>query len=514
MIKKIYSLGNEARQTISAVSKQISDILGKTLGPAGRNYFLPQGITNDGRTIVSEIRFDEECQDQIALAFHEIARQQDKDAGDGTTTAMVLGAELYLSMVNKIPDIDLPVGNEITVMGLLQDIDKEKDKALELLKAKIIKTDNLEDLRKVSFTSLENREAADMVAETMWRGGKDCYPVLDYGFNGKIETEVVKGVSFPLNIATTAMFNEIGRTEFHDVNVIVANHCFEQYTELTPFMFSMMNSKVKVNALVIVAKQFSVPFVQSVMEVSKRTNFPIILLSANFHNDTFEDIASYVGAKMIDTHPKTGVKITDLKFDDAGFCKTFIAREKETIFMEGKGLELIGVDKNKVLTRVGKRVEEIKKLMETEKSGDERKQMETRIASLTGGITKIYVDAKTAAERYYLKLKVEDAMNSCREAMNEGMVKGGGLVLKEVAEEMGSDSLLYRALIAPYGRIIQNNGGKEFDLGDVYDSYSVIKGEIENAVSVVKVLLTIEGIISDVEKSFTDELVKKINNAD
>ena len=105
------------------------------------------------------------------------------------------------------------------------------------------------------------------------------------------------------------------------------------------------------------------------------------------------------------------------------------------------------------------RVKEIEKLKETEKDEKERILMDKRISALLGGVATIYVDAKTTAERYYLKLKVEDAMNSCKGALNDGMVKGGGITLKEVAEELGEGSLLYNALLAPYNRIIQNNFG-------------------------------------------------------
>jgi len=307
----------------------------------------------------------------------------------------------------------------------------------------------------------------------------------------------------PFNIATTSMFNGVGKAEYSEIPILVANHCFEQYLEVAPFMLSMLQGKTKQNGLAIVAKQFSVPFINSVSDAVKRAGFPIILISGNFHNDTFGDIAAFCDAKLIDTHPKTGVKITEAKFSDAGFCKTFIAREKETTFIGGRGLESLVYGKE-TLTKVGVRVKEIEKLKETEKDGKERDLMDKRIAALLGGIATIYVDAKTAAERYYLKLKVEDAMNSCKGALNDGMVKGGGVTLKEIAEELkeeiGENFLLYNALRKPYDRIIQNNLGKEFDLEGVYDSFSVVKATVANAVSVVKVLITIEGIIADKEK--------------
>lgn len=509
-IKKQYKLGNEGREAIKNVAKQVGDILGKTLGPAGRNYFLPTGITNDGRTIVSEIRFENECEDNVALAFHEMARQTDKDAGDGTTTTMVIGAQLAQDALDKIPDIDAPIGGNQSAMDIMRNLETDKNKVLELLKSKVIKVESLEDLKKVAKTAMET-EGSDIIAEAMWQAGKDTYPVLDNGFNGKIETDIVKGISFPLSIATQAMFNGIGKAEYHDVPVLVANHCFEQYLELAPFMMSMLQTKTKQNALIIVGKQFSVPFINAVSDAVKRAGFPILLVSGNFHNDTFGDIASFCDAKLIDTHPKGGIKITEAKFQDAGYAKTVIARGKETTFIGGRGLESLIYEKEIVLTRVGARVEEIKKLKEKEKDGKERDLMDKRIAALLGGIATIYVDAKTAAERYYLKLKVEDAMNSCKGALNDGMLKGGGITLKEIAEELGESSLLYNALKKPYERIIQNNIGKEFDLEGVFDSYAVVKAGVENAVSVCKVICSLEGIIADKEKDLVDDLQNKLN---
>lgn len=512
MIKKNYKLGNIGRETIKNVAKQVGDILGKTLGPAGRNYFLPTGITNDGRTIVSEIRFEDECEDSVSLAFHEMARQTDKDVGDGTTSTMVIGAQLAIDALDKIPDIDTPLGEAKSSMEIANLLEAEKNFVLKLLKSKIIKVETLEDLKKVAYTAMEDKAGADIVAETMWQAGKDTYPVLDNGFNGKIETNVVKGISLPFSIATQSMFNGVGKAEYNDVPVLVANHCFEQYLELAPFMMSMLQGKTRQNGLVIIGKQFSVPFINSVSDAVKRAGFPILLISGNFHNDTFEDIAAFCDAKLIDTHPKGGRKIIEAKFQDAGFVKTIIAREKETTFIGGRGLESLVYEKDATLTRIGIRVREIEKLREKEFDGKEREQMDKRIASLLGGIATIYVDAKTVAERYYLKLKVEDAMNSCRGALNDGMVEGGGKTLKEIAEEMPS-SLLYNALKKPYERIIANNLGKEFNLEGVYDSYSVVKASVENAVSVCKVLCSLEGIIANKEKDLVGELSDKLKNS-
>lgn len=503
MIKKDYKYGSDAKEAIKNVAKQIGDTLGKTLGTAGRNYFLPQGITNDGKTIVSEIRFEDECEDQVALAFHEIARQQDKDAGDGTTTSLVVGAKLISDVIEQVGDIEIGVGK--SPMELMKQLDEEKDKAIALLDTKVKKVESLEDLKQIAKTSMEV-EGYEQIAEAMWKVGKDGYPILKEGINGKIEIDTIDGLELPFNIATEGMFNGVGVAEYNDCIVLVANHCFEQYLEITPFMASFIESKPRVGALVVVAKQFSVPFVNNISTVSKKTNLPIILVSANVHQDTFEDIASFVDAKAIDTHPKKGEKITDAKFIQAGFAKSIIARSKSTVFIGGRGIETINSQTGE--SKVLERVSQITKLKESEKDSKEVLQMERRIGALLGGIVTVYVDAKTLAERYYLKLKIEDTVNSCHGALNDGMLVGGGQTLSVVAEELGQDSLLYNSLREPYARMKMNNMNKEMDLTGVYDAYTVIKGVIENAVSVAKVVITIEGIIADHPKSMVEELTK------
>ncbi len=513
---KEYLIGNDSREAIIAVSTQVRDIIGSTLSPAGRNYFLPVGITNDGRTIMEHIRFDDECQDQISLAYHEIARQQDKDGGDNTSTAMFMGADIVLDNISRVTDINIP-SNE-PVMGILRELEGEKDKAIDILKTKKVEVKTLEDLKMVAMTAMEDEEGANIIAEAVYKTGKDTFPRIDNGFNGKIETATIDGLEMPLKLENDNIFTQVGMAEHANAMVVVANHVFEKYVEITPLIKSMLENAMATGQkekqpLVIVGKQFSIPFIQSVSDVVRGTQFPIILLSANYHNDTFEDIASFVDAKLMDTHPKKGTKITDLKINDAGFVKTIVSRDNTTQFIGGRGLEMSGTEQlegggEEITTRVSQRVKEIKKMKEVETKSEERLQMDRRIGALLGGITTVYVDAKTSTERFYLKKKAEDAINSCVGALNDGMVKGGGLAYKEVAEELGEKSPLYKSLKAPYERMMQNNGGNKFDLTNVYDSYKGMESALKNAVSTVKVLLTVEGIIANVVPSVVEEFKK------
>jgi chaperonin GroEL len=506
-IRKEYKYGADAREAIRKVSTSIGDTLGKTLGPAGRNFQTPEGITNDGRSILSHIRFADECEDSVALAFHEVANRQDKDMGDGTTTAVVIATKLTELLIQDVPDLDTPIPGQESVMSLSRRLEEEKDRAIELLAKKVTPVTTLEQLEQVAFTAMEDKEVAKVIAKTIFEAGKDSFTALEEGFSGKLETNIQAGIEMPLklNLGTTA--------EAHDCPVLVVNHIFEDYRELSPFMESMVEAmnqhKVKFEALVIVTKKFSIPFIQKVAEVNRLSAMKVYCMS-NDHlpDDIFEDVAAFVDAKYIDTHPKGGNKITDVKFNYCGIVTKFVANPKGAVFYGGKGTQL---QPAKETTRVQARILQLNEELSKESNPTNRKALERRIAEFSGGKATIYVDAKTAAEKYYLKLKVEDCMNSCKSALEGGMVRGGGLSLEEVADELGADTLLAQALVEPHRRIQQNAGGV-LEIGeDVLDSYLCAKAGIENAVSVVKTVLTIEGVISDHVPSMVEELKEAVS---
>lgn len=514
MHKKEYLEGQDARDAIKKVSQVVGKMLGKTLGPAGRNYQTPSGITNDGRSILGHIRFADECEDNVALAFHEVAMKTDSEAGDGTTTAIVVASKLAEVLVDKVPDLDAPIPGQESVMDLGRRLEAEKDKAVALLETKKVPVTTIEELEQVAFTSMEDREAAKIVADTIFKAGPDSFTALEEGFTGKLETNVQSGIELPLEVAAPFMYNAGNKMAMYEgaVPVLVANHLFEDYREISRFLETLLE-QTKQNAfpaVVIIGKQFSIPFVQTVQKVFRGSQGKInILLLSNQHlpDDVFEDAAAFCDAKYVDTHPKGGKKMSDTTFNMCGLVTKIVATPKGAVLYGGKGTSMTGGE----TTRVNARILEIQSQLSEEKDVPKRKAMERRIAEFSGGKATIYVDAKTAAEKYYLKLKVEDCMNSCKAALEGGMVRGGGLSLKEVAEELGEDSLLYEALREPHARI-QLNAGGSLEIGeDVKDSYLVAKAGVENAVSVVKVLLTIEGIIADKPESLVDDLQKALN---
>lgn len=511
-----YKLGADARDAMTEVAQFIGNTLGSTLGPAGRNYFLRVGITNDGRTIVSNIEFNtdnkpDEIKNAIVLAFEEIALRQDSDAGDGTTTALVLGTQLAEDVLKEVSDLDAPVFGSKSVIELMRQLDTEGARAVELLTAQAKKIESKEELDNVAFTSMEGHEGYKVVSEMIWESGSQGNTATAEGHNGKIEKDIQPGITYPLRIESPSMYTRADRKQaiYNNVPILVANHVFEAESEITNFMVSMTKSQPP-EALVIIAKQFSVPFVSAIVKKTRKTGFPILLLSTGINDDEFEDIASFIDAKVVDTHPKYGVRMEKTTIESAGFASQIIAGAEQTTIVGGRGLETVvqkGIEEDPVgyITRVEERVKTLEEHEQKETNPEKREMIGRRKAGLLGGIATLYVDAKTAVDRFYLRLKAEDAVNSCKAALDQGVVRGGGLALLEVADQM-EGTLLENSLRQIHQRICRNAGGDIEIAENVVDPLLTVTSAIKNAVAVVKTLITTEGIFMPNKPSMVESL--------
>lgn len=499
---------DRTRDLTLRVAEQVSMRIGNTIGPGGRNYMTPDGITNDGVSILSHIRFSDEREDSIADAFQEVARRQDDDAGDGTTTATVLTAELVKHVLPDVPDIEVPAGGK-TVMGLKKELEGELDVALAALKEQKKGEISLDELKKVARTAMEDHKCSDLIAETVFEVGYNSNTAIKEGFSGEVTAEVVPGVHMPLKIETPSMYtNPAAREAAHESPlVIVANHVFESYTELSRFMAEMIAEKKakkeKPQPIVIVAKHFSTHFTSQIVGTSRQSGLPILLLNANgLTEDEFQDIAVYVNATYIDTHPKEGVSIKDLSYKHAGTCEHLLAGREQTSFTGGQGTE-VGATQM--------RIENLKKMAATEQDPLKRDLLLRRSAGLDGGVATLYVDAKTAVDRYYLKKKVEDGVNSCKAALEHGTLPGGGTALKAVAATMDPEGYLARTLPVIFDRVQKNAGGElTIDIEEVRDSYLTVEAALKNAVAVAKILVTMEGVIADPDLDIANDIANKL----
>ena len=515
MKKKDHKLGAEAKEAIVKIATDFRNILGKTIGPAGRNYLLPTGITNDGKTIAQHIRYDDECEDNVAIVFGDMMQKTDDEVGDATTTTAVVGTTLAIDVMEKVPTGTALVPGMKSVMEIKAQLEEEVIRAVELLSKQVIPVTSVEELEHVAQTAMENPQVARLVAETVYEGGKDCVISLMESFTNDVQKVVFPGIKLPLKLAAPYLYNTEKKEAVHaKVPVLVVNHAFDAYEELTPFMADYTKGETaQPGRLIVIAKHYSVPFIQTCANVyrASQEKFQHVLLTADLTADQWEDLAAFVDARLIDTHPKNGRSIAEAKVRDLGLVEKLIAGEKQTALIGGRGVKaVVMLPEGETMTCVEARLATMQSQLETLQDKTKRKELEKRMGELKAGVATIYVGADTAVERHYLKLKIEDAINTCKAALDGGVVPGGGVALAAVATEMGTEALMYGALMAP-SESIQANSGTHLEIGeDVRDAFLSTKAAVVNSVSGVKILITIEGIIADHVADPARELLAKL----
>ena len=515
--KRIVKTGKEAKDAIRKAVKFVGDIVSSTLGPAGSNALLDRGRqdraplnTNDGVTIAEELALDDPCEHEVVKTIVEVAKQTGKDAGDGTTTSITIAHRLIDDCLDELGDPDFQGNYSVPVIDITRRIEEEKKKALVLLQKKVKQIETLDQLKDVAFVSLEDRKVGDIVAEAVWTVGKDGFATVDNGFHGKVEAETTPGIKFFGKCAASFMHtNQKKEAVFENIPVLVTNYSFQTMGTILKFLDSM-NKEVpnRYNAVAILGSKFEAEAIKQVYNTvvaaqrQGKTPFRALLVKIpSLTEEELENVAAYVDGKFFNADTKTGETPDKARWRDAGFCEKIIVGEDETVIIGGRGVtQMIDMKsqdgKSYTLTRVGQRIEALKEKMTVEDDEFFRKKVENWIGKLQGGVSVIRVGAKTEVEAPYLKLKVEDAINSCKAALQMGVVKGAGIALSEVADELGDKSVLYNALKAPYEKI-QSNAGGFLEIKDfVVDPLKVVSAALENACSVAKILITNNTIIA------------------
>lgn len=523
--KRMIFFGKEASDAKRKAVALVGDIVSSTLGPAGRNALLdrarrdrPPLATNDGKSIAGEIRMENECEDLVVQSFVETTLRASDGAGDGTTTAITIGRKLIEDAMDEIGDSELGTlsGNK-SVMEVSRQIEAEKEIVLKELKEIAEPVDTLEKLKDVAFSSVENKEIGDIVAEAVWEVGKDGFATQEIGYDGIIKRDTVQGMKVYAKYAAPFMStNHKKQAVYNDAPILVSNLTFQNITILLG-LFNDMTKEApgKHNAMVVIGTKFESEAIRQAYELIARAEaqgkppFRILMVKApSLTDDELEDVASYVDARFINSDSKIGMKSQDVKYKDLGFAKKIIVGEDETIITGGRGLETKTITEDgeeRLVSRVESRIEEIKGALETETEDIFKKKAERRLGIISGGISVVTVGAKSDTERSYLMLKVENAINSSKLALQEGVVKGGGLALKSIADKY-PDMLISGALRAPNERILQNAGGT-LEIGDnIIDPVKVTRTALESAVSVAKIIITTDTIIAEKQGSIVDEL--------
>lgn len=501
-VSKIILRGKEARKKLQFGVNFVADIVGKTMGPSGRNAILgtigaqPPKITNDGVSIAREVILQDELENLGAQSLINAAKMTNDRVGDGTSTCTVLAREIFNEGLEKIDDEHSLVENDTNVMDLYRQIDESKKAIVETLEkqAKPIKTKA--DIKKIALTSVENEEIAEKMSEMLHKLGKDAVITTEPGYNHEIESEITKGMKTHSTYATELLVtNDRKEAIKKDTDVIVTNQPIENPQQLLPLVTLM--SKDNKNKLVLIAPSFAKEVLPTIVVNKAKGIFDILAVKAPALTDAeLEDMAVYADSKFIDKNQDQSIEKAQL--EDLGFVHKIVVDENNAVMMEGKG-------------NVNERIKLLKAEMEEENTEMMQTKYAKRIASLTGSIGVIRVGAKSDIERKYLKDKVDDAIHATKAAMDLGVVKGGGLALKEIADTLKDEDVLKKPITKPYEQI-QENSGSGFEVGEeVIDPVKVTIVALENACSVAGILLTTDTLIADknikdLDESFKDML--------
>lgn len=492
--RKVITIGEEAHKKISKGINFAADVVCATLGPAGRNTLIerkhrsPQ-ITNDGLTTANTICLDDELENLGVSAVIDAAKHTSDIAGDGTTTTTALVRAIYNAgrkLIGDTPNaVSVLIAGNKSPMQIRAQIHEEKEKALALLKKLAKKVKTPEELEAVAFAAVENREYAKIIADTVSKVGEYGHVIVEENWGSKIETDIFEGMRFAARLADERFYNTPERDgSYENVPIFLTD---EKLNDLAPLMplFQQIAGQGKYPSLLIVATKFEqwardAAVAVNVGNARNGNAFRLWLVAApSWSQEEFEDAGIFLGAKYFSKGK--GDKVETATLADLGHADKFV------VTRAGEGTVLGGAGSKE---NIKGRVEWIKKELESEVVEMMKARLKFRIGALASAVGIIKVASPTDGETEYIRMKFKNGVKSTQAAMEEGIVRGGGLALKEIAEKMPEGSILREALQDPYNQIQKNAGGTLKIPYDVFDAAKVERVAIEEACSTAGMLVT------------------------
>ncbi len=498
-------IGSKARKAILRGVRAVADAIKPTLGPAGQSAILPRSFNrgprhaDDGYFVAENVIPKDPHERQAAESFKEGIKKTNDRGGDGTTSTGVVAAALLEEAMRQIPDESviaaIGIGNKgkKTVRELRQEMNQAKDLVLAEIKASAKPIKTLADLEKIALVSIgeEDAEAAKIVAKLVWDIGRDgAGAYIDNhidvveGFKDEIEVEQVKGMRFPAKVAHKGFVTRPERLEMEivDTDVFITNHKLDN-----PYDVVALLNRLKVTKLAIFAPDFSAAVLTSLGASFKNGVHAYPIKCPSLRTEVMEDLATYTGATLADKD--TGKKLESVTRDEFGFASKIVVKDiearEDAILLGGKG-EKYKIGQNNAITE---RCEMLKKQIKESRNDLTTISLQKRIASLSSAVGIIRVGAATGKAAGYIKLKIDDGVYSCKAALEEGYVEGGGICLKKIAEKL-SKSILTEALKAPFEQI-QKNAGGDLKIGkEIIDSAKVVRLEVVHAVDIAATMIT------------------------
>ena len=525
MAKEI-KYGAEARKALEAGVNQLADTVRVTLGPKGRNVVLAKSygsplITNDGVTIAKDIELEDAFENMGAQIVKEVATKTNDVAGDGTTTATVLAQ----AMINEGMK-NLAAGANPIV--LRKGMKKACDKAVEAILDMSETISGKDQIARVASISAGDDEVGQMVADAMEKVSKDGVITIEESKSMKTELDLVEGMQFDRGYISAYMATDMEKMEavLDDPYILITDKKISNIQEILPVLEQIVQSGAR---LLIIAEDIEGEALTTLIVNKLRGTFNVVAVKAPGYGDRrkemLQDIAILTGGQVISE--ELGFDLKETTMDQLGRAKSVKVQKENTVIVDGCG------DKNAIADRVG----QIKKAIEETTSDFDREKLQERLAKLAGGVAVIRVGAATETEMKEAKLRMEDALNATKAAVEEGIIGGGGSAyihvskkVKEFAETLEGDEktgakIILKALEAPLAQIAKNAGlegavivnkVRESEVGTGFDAYNetyvdmvekgildpakVTRSALQNATSVASTLLTTESVVSTIKE--------------
>ena len=520
-MSKEIKFSSDARSAMVRGVDILADTVKVTLGPKGRNVVLEKSfgsplITNDGVTIAKEIELEDHFENMGAKLVSEVASKTNDIAGDGTTTATVLTQAIVREGIKNVTAGANPI-------GIRRGIEAAVAAAVEALKNNAIPVANKEAIAQVAAVSSRSEKVGEYISEAMEKVGKDGVITIEESRGMETELEVVEGMQFDRGYLSQYMVTDSEKmvADLENPYILITDKKISNIQEILPLLESILQSN---RPLLIIADDVDGEALPTLVLNKIRGTFNVVAVKAPGFGDRrkamLEDIAILTGGTVITED--LGLELKDATIEALGQAARVTVDKDSTVIVEGAGNP----------EAISHRVAVIKSQIETTTSEFDREKLQERLAKLSGGVAVIKVGAATETELKEMKLRIEDALNATRAAVEEGIVAGGGTALVNVipavaALELTDDeatgrSIVLRALEEPVRQIAHNAGFegsividrlKNAELGTgfnaatgewvnmieegIIDPVKVSRSALQNAASVASLILTTEAVVAN-----------------
>ena len=525
MAKEI-KYGAEARRALEEGVNKLADTVRVTIGPKGRNVVLDKSygaplITNDGVTIAKEIELEDAFENMGAQLVKEVATKTNDVAGDGTTTATVLAQAMIQEGMKNLEAGANPI-------VLRRGMKKATEKAVETIAAMSSKVTGKDQIAKVASISAGDESVGNMVADAMEKVSNDGVITIEESKTMQTELDLVEGMQFDRGYISAYMCTDMDKMEavLDEPYILITDKKISNIQEILPLLEQIVQSGSR---LLIIAEDIEGEALTTLIVNKLRGTFNVVAVKAPGYGDRrkemLKDIAILTGGQVISE--EVGLELKDATMAQLGRAKSVKVKKENTVIVDGEG------NKEEIQARIG----QIRAQLEETTSEFDKEKLQERLAKLAGGVAVIRVGAATETEMKEAKLRMEDALNATRAAVEEGIIAGGGSAYihasKEVAklaetlegDEKTGAKVILKALEAPLYYISANAGlegaviinkvkesapGIGFNAATeeyvdmveagILDPVKVTRSALQNATSVASTLLTTESVVANIKE--------------